>query len=445
MFVIPKTFAITDISHTFNGTSAIILSNQRSYGTKYRTFKKRLTLIDDTTIKANSHELKNFIVHISPQYKSGCVNWAVTSTNVNITISVAQTAKRLNGWCIVIVADKDGPQTYVMSENKAHVFYLTVHLQYELSKRSKFVASLPWNHFGRKNVGYLWAIVQGAEAIWDFDDDHELIIDQLTVPVNDTDALMLPNLKGSLLNPYSILEDNEYPKYPRGFPGQLMKNSTLSARNEVVLSGVWPAKWIGIVQCLASNDSDVYSSYRLPRPSNSQLKYLQKDRKLIVPRGTFSPYNTHATLHLRSALWTLLLPIGVDPHVSDIWRSYAMQRLMWDSGLQVSFAGSYVTRRRNTHSLSQDMNAKHDLDLQTEKLIEFLSDWSASSDSLVKRVEELYIALYERGFLESVDVELVQLWLFELIQNGYVFPMISAKFTLAVRTYAGHIQRMNSR
>ena len=36
------------------------------------------------------------------------------------------------------------------------------------------VDALPWNHFGRKNVGFLYAILHGAEIIWDFDDDNLL-------------------------------------------------------------------------------------------------------------------------------------------------------------------------------------------------------------------------------------------------------------------------------
>ena len=34
--------------------------------------------------------------------------------------------------------------------------------------------SLPWNSFGRKNVGYLFAIARGAQIIFDFDDDNFL-------------------------------------------------------------------------------------------------------------------------------------------------------------------------------------------------------------------------------------------------------------------------------
>ena len=31
---------------------------------------------------------------------------------------------------------------------------------------------MPWKSFGRKNVGYLFAIANGAKTIWDFDDDN---------------------------------------------------------------------------------------------------------------------------------------------------------------------------------------------------------------------------------------------------------------------------------
>ena len=37
-----------------------------------------------------------------------------------------------------------------------------------------FVDSLPWQSFGRKNVGYIYAIAHNAKVIWDFDDDNYL-------------------------------------------------------------------------------------------------------------------------------------------------------------------------------------------------------------------------------------------------------------------------------
>ena len=53
-----------------------------------------------------------------------------------------------------------------------------------------FVDHLPWKTFGRKNVGYLYAISMGAKIIFDFDDDNLLkfwLKDASPDPVLDID------------------------------------------------------------------------------------------------------------------------------------------------------------------------------------------------------------------------------------------------------------------
>ena len=44
----------------------------------------------------------------------------------------------------------------------------------QMKMKIEFVKSIPWHSFGRKNVGYLFAIANGAKSIWDFDDDNIL-------------------------------------------------------------------------------------------------------------------------------------------------------------------------------------------------------------------------------------------------------------------------------
>ena len=46
----------------------------------------------------------------------------------------------------------------------------------QIAMNDEFVASVPWKHFGRKNIGYLYAIRQGAERIFDIDDDNEIAL-----------------------------------------------------------------------------------------------------------------------------------------------------------------------------------------------------------------------------------------------------------------------------
>ena len=48
-------------------------------------------------------------------------------------------------------------------------------MQEDMAKTFPLVDVLPWNHFGRKNIGYIYAIHHGAQIIWDFDDDNILL------------------------------------------------------------------------------------------------------------------------------------------------------------------------------------------------------------------------------------------------------------------------------
>lgn len=75
-------------------------------------------------------------------------------------------------WAIVVMGDKGMAPFHVKG---IHTFFLDVVKQEALAQQFlRFSACLPWNHFGRKNMRYLFAILHGAEQIWDFDDDNFL-------------------------------------------------------------------------------------------------------------------------------------------------------------------------------------------------------------------------------------------------------------------------------
>ena len=82
---------------------------------------------------------------------------------------------KLVDWCLVVVGDKKGPYTYeITSANQSTFKFLTANDQVDLIKTFPMITKIPWNHFGRKIVGYLYAILHGAEMVWDFDDDNAL-------------------------------------------------------------------------------------------------------------------------------------------------------------------------------------------------------------------------------------------------------------------------------
>ena len=142
-----------------------------------------------------------------------CDKWSVVTTIYDPSEAIIKQAM-LPGWCIVIVADLKTPTDFedslfgeigvnttalghnasssvtISSSNSSKdeildpdnittlsktVVFLSPDEQVQLAEKLPFIDFLPWNSFARKNVGYIYAILHGAEYIWDFDDDNVII------------------------------------------------------------------------------------------------------------------------------------------------------------------------------------------------------------------------------------------------------------------------------
>lgn len=349
-------------------------------------------------------------------------NWAVVTTIFKPSASIERMIS-LDGWCLVIVGDTDTPAKeyhLIESDNENKVIFLDVAIQQKMF--ADFSDRLPLNHFSRKNIGYLYAIRHGAKLIFDFDDDNQLKLGE------DPSLLALPQAPMKMIsNKSDMLFFNLYPSlnvdhfsWPRGFPLTYIKNK--SAHDAELVSKFVKPGDAGVFQSFADHDPDVDAIYRLTRP----LPILLKDppAMVTVPPGVFIPYNAQATLHTYEAFWALLLPASVNGRVSDIWRSYFAQRLFKELGLHVIYTKSLVTQIRNSHDYQADMEAERPLYSQTETLLTFLDGWDFQSSFLEEKVEMLWIALYEHGYIEESDVLLMQGWLHALQCSGYQMPLL---------------------
>lgn len=109
---------------------------------------------------------------VSDGSRTSCKLWAVLTT----VFSPSEAVRRFlykKEWCVVIVGDRELPVGYRFNTTMgSNLIFLSAEDQEAIG--SRFVSGLPWNSFGRKNVGYLYAIAGGAEMVWDFDDDNML-------------------------------------------------------------------------------------------------------------------------------------------------------------------------------------------------------------------------------------------------------------------------------
>lgn len=361
-------------------------------------------------------------------------NWAVVTTIHSPSAAILHFAQKNdevnNDWAIVIVGDK-GAKPFIIEDMGPNTIFLDVAEQEELAEQySELFTLLPWKHFGRKNIGYLYAISQGAERIWDFDDDNPLKPNLVSsfIPNTDVFTVSFPLTKNrdkerstvscAAFNPYPVMGSPDPTAWPRGFPLNLLRQPC-----NYSLAPLSSDFKIAIVQSLADNEPDVDGIFRLTRKTPFDFSTKAK-KTLVIPKGTFVPFNAQATLVLKPALWSLLLPVSVHGRVSDIWRSYFVQRLLWDIGYVISFSVPQVNQFRNPHNPLGDMKAEEDLYYKSLALVERLLEWKGTTNTLPGRYEELIIDMYERGYIGSKDVALVQQWLLALQKVGYKFPRI---------------------
>jgi len=363
---------------------------------------------------------------------TGCDNWAVCTTIFEVSEAVRDVCHRFENMCLVVVSDRKTPTDYDVSGACTFIL-LSVPRQQQLSRMSAFADGVPWNHFGRKNLGYLFAIANGAQSVWDFDDDNLLLTSDILSNTEyfasespATEKLLTVEATAIALNPYPLFGAEQF-SWPRGFPLDLINDDSTRPTSEHLFETSARLSNVGVVQALANKDPDVDAIYRLQRELPFDFHgWSEPSRFFLVPSATFIPWNAQATLFTsREILWALYLPMSIHGRVSDIWRSYIVQRLFRNICYTVTFATQpLVVQDRNEHSYLGDFAAEQDLYQKSGKLLEFLDHWNSSAVLLTDQIRHLYVELYERRFVEEQDVTMINLWLLELDTMNYNFPSL---------------------
>ena len=195
-----------------------------------------------------------------------CRNWAATTTIFEPSDAVRAVAA-LPSWCLVVAADKKGPAAYPLpsrADGKAGAIYLTVEMQEAMPFATRRL--LRWNHFGRKNLAFLYAIQHGARYVFDFDDDNDIsAFGADAIPLLAPKA-MVAEVRPSghkLYNLYPQLSTNPH-AWPRGFPLDAVKDGR--THSTAFTPRALSARHVGVLQSLADHDPDVDGIYRLTQP-----------------------------------------------------------------------------------------------------------------------------------------------------------------------------------
>ncbi|AII51137.1 hypothetical protein N008_03960 [Hymenobacter sp. APR13] len=299
---------------------------------------------------------------------------------------------------MVVAGDKKSPADW----QAAGVSYLDVSAQEALGFRLS--EKLPFNHYGRKMMGYLYAIREGANVIVDTDDDN-IPYDDWTFPALDGTFATAPADKG-FVNIYKNFTSHHI--WPRGYPLDLILDTEHNLKEEELQPQ--EAK-IGIWQGLADSDPDVDAIYRLI--DNTEIFFDKRD-PIVLPEGTLCPFNSQNTLVRRELFPLLYLPAYVTFRFTDILRGLVAQPIMWVHGYRLGFTQATVLQVRNPHDYMKDFESEIPCYLHPNRVIAAVTRAISPDNTVGENLRRAYAELAKENIVSALEIELLELWLADI-------------------------------
>ena len=331
--------------------------------------------------------------------------YAVVVTTINrptrAVIDILEGAKTL-GAGFYIIGDSKSPADFSLPG--AH------YLDLEAQRRTgfAFAALCPTRHYARKNVGYLEAIRDGASVIIETDDDN---IPRPGFWAERTRTQTAPLVEqAGWCNVYAYYAEGRI--WPRGLP---LDQVTV---DPPAWAGLKPAQSdCPIQQGLADENPDVDAIYRLilPLPVN-----FAPDRTVVLDKGVWCPFNSQNTTFWKDAFPLLYLPYHCSFRMTDIWRSFVAQRILWENGWRLQFHSSTVYQERNAHDLMRDFAEEVPGYLNNERIRRTLEDLPVTGgvDAIPANLTAAYEALIKLEVVGAEERPLLQAWLSDLAAMG---------------------------
>lgn len=293
----------------------------------------------------------------------------------------------------VIVGDLKTPEAI----RELDAVYLDVYKQKKYF--NKLASLIPYNHYARKNLGYLYCIQNGTEIIQETDDDN-VPKDNFLEEIKSKPLLIKGKIKW--YNVYKWFTAKNI--WPRGFPLEYLKN-----KNTIKIIKNKKLKPF-IYQGLADNNPDVDAIYRM----TEILPIYFKNRKpIILDKNVWCPFNSQNTTFLKEAFPLLYLPSYCSFRMTDIWRALISQRCLWEINGGVMFHSATMYQRRNYHNLINDFKDEIFGYLNNEKIRVILENLSLSKDTF-KNLYLCYSELIKAKILPKEELKILKVWIKEL-------------------------------
>jgi hypothetical protein len=307
-----------------------------------------------------------------------------------------------NNTKFILIGDKKTPENF----NLKDCDYYSI----ERQKQQNFKLSnyLPYNHYARKNLGYLIAAKNGAEIIIETDDDN------IPYPEFWETRKLWHNVETiehpDWINIYNLFTDKKV--WTRGFPLELINEKKDICFKEKNIE-------CPIQQGLADDNPDVDAAFRLTH--KLPIKF-NKNLAFALGKNSISPFNSQNTTWFKKAFPLLYLPSYCSFRMTDIWRSFIAQRLAWTCDWGILYHSPTVYQERNEHNILNDFEQEIPGYLYNFKIMDSLCnlDLKAGENCIFENLIKCYTLMLEKKWLtDNKELKLLETWIKDLQEFGF--------------------------
>jgi hypothetical protein len=343
-------------------------------------------------VKFNNHpEAYEWLEELFTTKKKRCV----VITTINQPSLAVQRYLNNAEYETIIVGDAKTPSSYRDRE----CTFLDIDTQDVLfPELSKLI---PRNHYGRKNLGYLYAINRGYDVIYETDDDN-IPLDTFESALTTQPARMISDEKNVWINIYKYFTNNAH-IWPRGYPLSCIKRKPhfmLSEETETK-----PSLVVGLVK----GEPDVDAIFRLTCHHAADW---EQGRRVLVSNRNICVFNSQNTWWTDSALFiSMILPSSVSFRYCDILRAIITNILLQRMGRNLMVTSPTAEQQRNEHNLLEDFKSEVEMYIWNETILDFLENNLRENMPPSEMLREMYKTLAHHGVITDLDEKILAAWI----------------------------------
>lgn len=366
----------------------------------------RANLLDKTYIYRSLNHSHNLILHPikfnqNPASKGWlkeffCKDKCIIITTINKPTETIIKHLVNTEYDVIIVGDNKTPDNY----KRLNCVYLDISAQKMLFPELSDL--LAYNHYCRKNLGYLYAIKKGYSIIYETDDDN--------IPYADFDSVlqysptqMITEQDSRWINIFKYFTGNAH-IWPRGLPLSLVKRATNYAFQDT-------DKTPSIINGLVENDPDTDALYRLICTHNDSIQW-DKQKRILIDNTNVCVFNTQNTFWLNPALFVcLLIPSTVSFRYCDILRGIINNIIMKRTDTYMMYTSPNVIQKRNEHDLISDFKSEYEMYIHNERILEYIDKDTLGITDVKELLLIIYNNLLEANVIKQKDIDILRKWI----------------------------------